>query len=329
MKKAVIYINYPNIVVLKSYLDVIEASLTKIGYDCVFVKSLEGIDRTSLIVHPMGVDAFKYYWKGYKNFILWQQGATADESYMRNQSKLRRWVINAMDVFAMKKARFVLYVSDYMRQHYESLAGCLFSNKSYLMPCFNEEFDSSVFDKKKYNKVFTYAGSLDLWQCFNQTVDLYKKIEDRVPNTMFKVLTFNVEEGKRILNEKGVRNYIVKCVPKEEVKKELLETAYGFILREDNMVNRVATPTKFSSYLSAGVIPIFSDCLKDFTKVSSDMMYAYPVRESYTVEQVVNFVGRDIDPSRVKEEFQSLFENYYSAAKHTSNLVELFKGLKL
>lgn len=170
MKTAYVYINYPNIVVLKDYLDVVKKALERCGYKCEFVKSLDAIDKKSLIVHPMGIDAIKYYLKGYKNFILWQQGATADESYMRNHSKLRYWMLNKIDTFAMKKARFILYVSDYMREHYEQLAGCSFKEKSYIMPCFNEVYDEAVYQYKDYGKkVFTYVGSLDLWQCFDQT----------------------------------------------------------------------------------------------------------------------------------------------------------------
>lgn len=321
MKQAYIYINYPNIVVLQSYLEVVQKALIQNGYSCEFVKSLEGIDKETLIVHPMGIDAFKYYWKGYKNFILWQQGATADESFMRNHSKFRYWILNKIDTFAMKKARFILFVSEYMRMHYEKLSGESFSDKSYTMPCFNEEYDESVYQFKDYSKkIFTYVGSLDLWQCFEQTATLYKQIEERVSNTFFKVLTFNVDEAKRILKEKGIRNYSVSCVPKDQVKQELLDATYGFILREDNMVNRVATPTKFSSYLAAGVIPIFSNCLRDFNQASNGYKYVLSVPQLYDVQHIIDFVNKDIELAKVKKEFSSLLNGHYSPTTHIDNI---------
>lgn len=328
MKKAYIYINYNNIVVLKAYLEVVKNALEANGYKCEFVKSLEGINKKSLIVHPMAVDAFKYYWKGYKNFIVWQQGATADESYMRNHSKLRYWLLNKIDTFSMNKARFILYVSEYERKHYERIAGQSFAEKSYVMPCFNEEYDESVYTHKDYTKkVFTYVGSLDLWQCFEQTADLYKKIEDSIPNCQFKVLTFSVDEGKRILEQKGVKNFVVKCVPKEEVKKELIETTYGFILREDSIVNRVATPTKFSSYLASGVIPIFSDCLRDFSLASEGMRYVLKVPADYTLASITEFVNKDIEPQEIQKEYFEILNGHYSVPKHTKKLTELLSML--
>lgn len=324
MKQAYIYINYPNIVVLQNYLEVVQKALQHIGYQCVFVKSLKGVDKQSLIVHPMGVDAFKYYWKGYKNFILWQQGATADESFMRNHNKLRYWILNKIDTLAMKKSRFVLFVSDYMRKHYETLAGQSFKEKSYVMPCFNEVYDESIYKFKDYSrKVFTYVGSLDLWQCFEQTVSLYKQIEDRIPNTLFKVLTFNVDDAKKILIEKGVKNYSVACVPNDQVKKELLETTYGFVIREDNMVNRVATPTKFSSYLASGVIPIFSECLHDFSKASAECEYVMCVPQSFETEQIVKFVEKNINTGKLQTEFKSLLNGHYSPDTHIERITKL------
>ena len=327
-KKAFIYINYNNIVVLQSYLDVVKDSLERVGIHCEYTRSLDGVEKKDIIVFPMGIDAFKYYFRGYHNFILWQQGATADESFMRNHSKLRYWILNKMDLFAMKKAKAILYVSQYMRDYYEKLGKCSFTNKSYLMPCFNEVYDRAVFDSKDYSKkIFTYVGSLDLWQCFDKTADIYKSIEERLTGSFFKVLTFDVENGERILKEKGVKHYEVKRVPKEEVRNELLSANYGFIIREDCIVNRVATPTKFSSYLSSGVIPIFSKCLTDFTQVSSGMKYSMPLEEKIDISNLLDFVNQEIDKEELADEYKKLFADYYSPDHHIEQLSVLFNKL--
>lgn len=189
---AYIYINYNNIVVLKEYLDVVKLSLDNLGYTCKYIKTLQNVKKNDLIVFPMGIDAFKYYMKGYKNFIIWQQGATADESFMRNHSLLRKKILNFIDVFSMKKAKFILYVSKYMEAHYSKIAKTNFDKKSYIMPCFNEELDTKIFDRKDYTKkTFTYVGSLDLWQCFDKIVDIYVEIEKNNLELFFKVLTLH------------------------------------------------------------------------------------------------------------------------------------------
>lgn len=47
-----------------------------------------------------------------------------------------------------------------------------------------------------------------------------------------------------------------------ELNKEYKESHYGFILREDLIVNRVACPTKLIEYLAMGIVPIV-----DFEKI--------------------------------------------------------------
>lgn len=325
-KKAYIYINYANIVVLNVYLDIIKDALTLVGYDCEYIKTLENINKQDLIIFPMGKDAFKYYFKGFRNFILWQQGATGAESYMRHRSKIRRFILNYMDCFAMNKAKMIFYVSQYMLKYYENIAHKEFSKKSYVMPCFNESLDSSVFEKKDYKKkIFTYVGSLDLWQCFKETADIYAEIEKNVNDTFFKVLTFNTEKAEQILREKKIKNYSVDYVPKEQVRKELEEATYGFIIRHDIDVNRVATPTKISSYLSAGVLPIYSSCLKDFNIQAKDKECAFSLNLGENLEDLLHYINSDFNKENIQKEIEILFNEYYSTQNHIKNIVVLAK----
>lgn len=326
-KKAYIYMNYPNVVVLNVYLDVIKEALVRLNYECEYIKDFNGVSKQDLIVFPMGKDAFKYYFKGYRNFILWQQGATGAESFMRHGSKIRSGILNYMDCFAMKKAKMIFYVSQYMQEYYEKMAHTSFEHKAYVMPCFNEVLDKELLEKKDYSKkVFTYVGSLDLWQCFNETVDIYAEIEKRIPDVFFKVLTFNTEKAKEIIKAKNITNYSVACVPKEQVKSELENATYGFIIRHDIEVNRVATPTKISSYLSAGVLPIYSTCLKDFHAQAHGKAFAYALNPKEDIDGLIQFINSDLDKSLVQQEIDDLFSTYYSKDYHVSNIIHCLAG---
>lgn len=327
-KKAYIYMNYANIVVLKVYLDVIKSALTKLGYECEYIKSFDNISKESLIVFPMGKDLFKYYLKGYRNAILWQQGATGAESFMRHSSKIRKFILDYMDCFAMKKAKMIFFVSQYMKEYYEAKAHTSFAKKAYVMPCFNESLDESVFEKKDYSKkIFTYVGSLDLWQCFNETADVYAEIERKNPDAFFKVLTFNVEKAKQIIDDKNIKNYSVACVPKEQVRQELEEASFGFILRHDIDVNRVATPTKISSYLSAGVLPVYSSCLRDFHAQATGKSFAFALNPGEDLEELSNYIKGEINKNSVQKEIRDLFDTYYSTENHVKKIVAFFSGI--
>lgn len=315
-------------VVLKGYLDIIKNALVANEFECDDVICLDDLDKNDLYVFPMGIDAFKYYWKGYKHFILWQQGVTADESYMRNQSKLRYSMLNYIDCFAMKKAKMILFCSDFMKKHYENLANQSFSHKSYLMPCYNEELSLTDIDKKDYDKkYFAYVGSLDLWQCFDKIAALYKEIENIYPEARFKVLTFSVQEAVEKIEALEIKNYEVKSVKKEEVQNELKDVVYGFVIREDSVVNRVATPTKLSSYLSVGIIPIFSTVLEDFSRISQSMKYVIPLDESMNVSSIVDKIDKRVEKDILRQEYINLFSTYYGTKYHIAQLVKLVKGI--
>lgn len=328
-KEAYIYINYKNIVVLRNYLDIIKIALEEIGFKCEYIDSIIGISKKAIIVFPMGTDAFRFFIKGYRKIVLWQQGATAEESFLRHQSKLRYHILNSIDCFIMKKAKFIFFVSDNLRRYYEEKASCSFENKSYLMPCFNEEYDSSVFEKKNYNKKnFSYVGSLDLWQCFEQITVLFSKIEAVFPEASIKVLTNQTEDAKRILGELNIKNYCVKSVPKEQVKYELLDVNYGFIIRDDIEINRVSTPTKISSYLAAGVLPIYSICLQDFSRISRNKKTFCPVDRDVNFDRIKQYLETYKDSQQVEYEISEIFSTYYSKDFHIKRMVKLLDEIQ-
>lgn len=328
-KKAYIYINYKNIEVIKTYLDIIATALRANNYDTSFVTTLNKIPKSSLIVYPMAIDAFKYYIKGYRNFILWQQGVTGEESYMRNKSNVRRYLLNKIDSYMMEKARLIFFVSNELRNYYEKFSNQDFKSKSYVMPCFNESLNIEILKNKNYTRrMFTYVGSLDLWQCFDKTVYIYKYIEDSIPGTFFKVLTFQVDEAVSYLKKAGVKHFEVKKVPKELVQKELEDCTYGFIIRDDTVVNRVATPTKISSYLSCGVLPIYSSSLIDFFNIAMNcecMIRLDSSNEKQRMNDLVKKINIDIDYKKAINEISYVFNEYYSKDKHVKMISKMLK----
>ena len=318
MKRAYLYINYPNITVLKTYMDVIKDSLERNNFSCEYVDSLSGLCKKSLIVFPMAIDAFKYYLKGFKNFILWQQGATSEESFMRHHNFIRKEIINWIDRFMMKRARFVFYVSRQLLSYYDRKH--VFEKKSYIMPCFNETHLHFPLTQKDYSvPSFAYVGSLDVWQCFEQTISMFSRIQTFIPNASIKVLTWDCDKANETLNNHHVKNFVVKRVSKDEVKSELIDVNYGFIIRENNIVNNVATPTKFSSYLSCGVLPIYSDYIQDFHDNFSSSEEFCSLKSPSDIKTVLRYIKAEKKHKNIEKLINSIFRTYYSPTYHSSN----------
>lgn len=314
------------------YLETVASALEKAGFATTTV-SAERV-KECVAAHARSEDWFlssnametcRLYLQGARNVILWCQGIIPEESYLRNGSKGKSAILSLIEKSALKKAVFCLFVSDDMRRHYETKYGLSFEGRCFVMPCFNSMFEQgSFFAEGKYDSpTFAYVGSMAAWQCFEETVDLYKELESRLPGAFLKVLTFNQAGAREILRAKGVERYEVGCVPPEKVAGELAKVAYGFVIREDDPVNRVATPTKLSSYMAAGVIPVFSDCIGSFSGLARGLKYAIPVGRSVDVDAVARRCAEPIRREEVLREYRRVFDTYYSREYYVQGLAPL------
>ena len=314
------------------YLETVASALEKAGFATMTV-SAEKV-KECVAAHARSEDWFlssnameacRIFLWGARNVILWCQGIIPEESYLRNGSRGKSAILSLIEKRALKKAAFCLFVSDDMRRHYETKYGLSFEGRCFVMPCFNSTFEQGSFlaEGKYDSPTFAYVGSMAAWQCFEATVDLYKELEARLPGALLKVLTFDQDGARKILRAKGVERYEVWCVPPEKVAGELAKVAYGFVIREDDPVNRVATPTKLSSYMAAGVIPVFSDCIGSFSGLARGLKYAIPVGRSVDVDAVARRCAEPVRREEVLGEYRRVFDTYYSREYYVEGLAPL------
>lgn len=327
MKKMIdIYNPYDNQSVTRYYVQIVEKALQKSGYETNIVSTLENTERHESIFVVYPYDALRAHKHGYKEVLLWIQGISPEESYMRNKSKIRYAFLSLRERLGLKYADKIIMVSHEMSAHYKRKYRLDLDVKSFFMPCFNSEIDlNSFFTPSKYEKqVFVYAGALAVWQCFEQTVQLYKCIEDELQDTRLEIYTAQREEAAKIAKKYGIKNYVIDFLTPEELSKRLKKAKYGFVLREDNEINRVATPTKISSYTADGVIPIYSSCLSDFhSKVNGKKSFisvSDDICESANVQKILCHCKSYTEANQVKADFMELFREYYNSDYYVSSL---------
>lgn len=327
-----IYNPYENQTVTSDYVSLIEKCLNANHAETEHITSIakNPENKEKGIVVVLVVDAIKAKFAGYKKVILWVQGAAAAESFMRRKSRLRYAVLSAAEFLGLKCADLVLFVSNTMQEYYENRFKFKIKN-SYIMPCFNNEIDEKFFvtPQKYENNVFVYAGSLAPWQCFEPTVKLYKEIENRVENASFRVLVKDHETAKTILDKYGVKNYSLGFVPQSEIGKEMAKAKFGFCIREDSIVNRVATPTKLSTYIAHGVMPVYTDYLVDFKRQSQGCPYCFCVdyNDPVAAETIADACKSVTTPEDVIDSYTKYFGNYFSKKHHEKELSEAIKVL--
>ena len=321
------------------YYKVIAKAFDQNGYQTVIHTNTEkeDISKECIIVVGGVASALRYYIKGYRNIVVWFQGAVPEERKMQGESAIKVVVMSCIEKFVLRKAMFCIFVSEAMVRHYEQKYSLSIDDqRKYIMPCFNEnEFRKEALCKKnKYEKkiVFVYCGGTGVWQCLNETVSVCNAISNsRIGDRAeFRFYTNDVETVENILKNNGIENAVCCYIKQEELSDALADCDYGFVLRTNNVVNNVATPTKLSTYLSNGVIPIVSSSVRDFCKLTetwANVIQCDSLDEKEIVEKIIKHVERKINIESLENEFQSAFNEYYSDEYHVRYLGDKINDL--
>ena len=285
-------------------------------------------DKDAIIVVGSCMSMMRVWRMGHRKIITWFQGVLPEESYMRNHSRIRCFVLEQIEKFALKSSLISIVVSNALKEHYEKKYH-IDLKRYYVMPCFNTEYQEEAIREKNYSKMtFTYTGGLSKWQCIDQTMALYKRIEKASGGrTKLLILTPEQDKATEMVKQYGIQNAEIAFVHYTALPAMLHNVSFGFALREDNAVNRVATPTKLANYISNGIIPIYTKCVLDFASVSGDNPYQIMIDDvnnisDAEVEAILELAESQVSSQQINHEFRKYFEQYYNAVWHTERIAE-------
>ncbi len=161
--------------------------------------------------------------------------------------------------FIVTKFKYIIVVSEAMRHHIEEKYHGIIGGQFITLPIFQR---ISVYrSEKPYvngKPVIIYTGGLQKWQ------QVPKMVNAITSTAAFYIYKFYCPEPKKVLamlpeNLRGCSSLEIDSKPLGEILQVYRECHYGFILREDIIVNHVACPTKLVEYLAMGIVPIV-DC---------------------------------------------------------------------
>lgn len=248
----------------------------------------------------------------------WFQGLGPEEYVMIHGESLKTKMIyyffTTMEWIVLQQSTLNFFVSEKMVEHYKTKYRVSKTNGC-IIPCYNKMLNQQLFDQQKEALSFVFAGALYSWQCFEKTLEIYKKIQTKLPSAHLTVLTKDIEQAKALLSEKSIVNSSVYYVSLENLDTELSKFKYGFIIRENDIVNNVSTPTKMNSYLSVGLIPIYTDVIDSFEKNIALGTYAVKLSHSAAIDEMVDRIIEHnairIDYKAFYERCLSIFNQYY------------------
>ncbi len=311
------------------YLDTIALGLTKAGKE---VKAIYEWDEMQYQpgdrVVVIGATRAMELWGKKIPYYYWAQGIWPEESYLRYGSRVRQWAQSKLEKRALKQAEFVFFVSDAMKKHFEKKYKLQFDGKCYIMPCANEQLHSEAFSTpgKYENNVFCYAGGLSQWQCFDETVALYAKIEAARPDSRLLLLVKEKDQALQMLQKYAVKNYSIDYVPIEQLPQALSQAKFGFVIRSASPINAVATPTKIVTYLCNGLIPIYSHTLSGIREMLAGAKTPICYQNDGDITKILSVMDRDLPAKEVQSDLEAVYQKAYRRQRHVEQIAAHFQA---
>ena len=190
----------------------------------------------------------------------------------KKRSKFKQIVCYLLEFLVYKLANDIHCVSEKMRTYLQYNYGkkevkvipsCIYFNESVYT-------QDALYQRQLQDTIkFVYSGGMSEWQCFQETCRLIKKFQDVGYRCFFTVLTREKETAITHLKkiQMDPEFFRIKDLLQNQVPKELSKHHFGMLIRETCGTNKVASPIKFAEYLSAGLIPIMSEGIGDYSEL--------------------------------------------------------------
>jgi len=237
---------------------------------------------------------------------------------------------------AVGKAGIVIVVTDAMRQYLQQKFRNALKAKIVSFPIFPNFIPTLATRPQVDGKpIVVYAGGLHKWQQVPKMIDAIIRTADRCRHRFYCP---EPQLVKDMLPPSVAAVVTVEAKTHAELMSLYPECHYGFILREDIIVNRAACPTKLVEYLAMGIVPIVdSEDVGDFKSLGmrsvrlDDFLSGRLPNEEQRVEMAtLNFAVYE----RLKEvrqtgaaEIQAFFTQGNRAGSHRLSLMGVLRRL--
>lgn len=121
------------------------------------------------------------------------------------------------------------------------------------------------------HRVFIYGGSLAPYQCFDETVALFRALHERDPSSRLLVLTPAVEAARAALADLPEDSAQALAAPLAEMNGYLNAADVAIMLRAATGTNRAASPTKFAEYCLCGLPVVMTDAVADSARLAREI----------------------------------------------------------
>ena len=183
--------------------------------------------------------------------------------------------------------------------------------------------------------VVAYSGSAHEWEVPDHILRAFRMVAGRRRDSHLLILTTQPAELERAVARAGVPTEAVHVLSVQHrlVPQYLSAADVGLLIREDNLVNRVAAPTKFAEYLACGVPVLVSKGIGDTEAVISSYDVGWVTRDlsdtslTDAVRRIEGDIARIASPG-FKQHCAAVAQKLYSWESHIPTLLGLYQRLE-
>lgn len=218
----------------------------------------------------------------------------------------------------IKNADTIIVVSEQMRHHLESKYPGKIKGKFIFLPIIQDILPVVSGNLPNHEKpVIVYAGGTQKWQQVPKMVDAMVRTGTQYE---YRFYCPDPERLRAMLPEslRDSQSLEIGSKTPEEILQVYRECQYGFVLREDIIVNQVACPTKLMEYLASGIVPIVeSENIGDFKRMG--MKYVR-LSELLNFQLPVESIRQSMAKKNI-DIYNQLLEKYHTGIKSLQQIL--------
>jgi hypothetical protein len=202
-----------------------------------------------IYVHTCG-QAFRvlFLYFIFSNIITDLHGIVPEEIALQKK-RFARLRYELIERIVVRHSKALICVTEAMQRHYLHKYGKV-NAEFFIIPIFPMMHTPKNMSREP--NMVVYCGGVQAWQCIDEMLQAAAQTAAKM---RFVLLTGNTIVMKEKAAAAGLSALILSA-PKRKLVDYYAQASFGFVLRDDNIVNRVACPTKIVEYMYYGVIPI-------------------------------------------------------------------------
>ena len=202
------------------------------------------------------------------NYTLDIHGAAPEEEQELNGKGYIYW--NKIEYEAIKFCKQIISVSNNLTEHLEKKHNISIKNKTLTIGVSTINFDNDYFKNHEFNSNtkynIVYSGGTQKWQNVNYIID------NLLGNSKFKFSFFTHDKIKlsNYLKKINKLQYVSKIQSFDnidELNNNYKLNMFGFLLRNESVINYVSSPTKLCDYIINNLVPVLfrnNLCIGDY-----------------------------------------------------------------